>query len=125
MKWIVCQQVQNDVIRYITNDLEHVAYINYYKFIEMVYSLHIFDYEGFKNQLNKFIDLVIDCEKHIWYERVQEKEEVTFEELIQFHENNEINKESRISRFKKALSNISKIQTNIANNESTYNITKR
>jgi hypothetical protein len=123
MQWLVCRQLQNDLVRYRTNDMAHNSVMQYKKFINMVHELRIIDYVDFRDELNKFKIIFIDCIKHSWEIHIQEKEDASFEELWELNrEKEEITKEDTMKNF---IQKFSKIQSNKSFKEDVENNNKR
>lgn len=105
---MLCYQEMGDLVKYITSDMEHSGLMNYYKFLEWIYPFRIFNFEGFKEELNKFLSLYVDFEKLTWEIYEVPKDAATFEELLALNSDSE--KPSKVDKLKTFVTKFSKIK---------------
>jgi len=87
--WIIAYQTPYDTVRYMTNNLNTPTFLGYYKFIDYIQTLFIHNYGGFIDEINKFKDILIDCDNHTWKVIEHELKDATFEELLELNKSEE------------------------------------
>jgi len=84
--WILCFQTPYNNIKYITNNLDIPTTSEFYKFLDYIQTIFLYDYNNFIEELNKFKTILIDIDEHKWKLYIEEKKEYTFDELLKFND---------------------------------------
>jgi len=85
--WLLCFQTPYDSIKYVTNEMSYPNYLPYYKFLDyIINTIHIHNFEGFQNQLDKFFTILINIDTHEWEVYNEERKEAGFYELFDLNE---------------------------------------
>lgn len=100
MNILVCFQTPYDTVKYITNNLSSPTFLSYYKFIDYIQTIFLYDYVGFKEQLNKFKTIMINLDEHSWEICSEQISDVSFKELLKLNEKKDEEEKSFIERAK-------------------------
>lgn len=92
-------QSNNDVVKYITNELSSPIFLSYNNFIDYIQTLFVFDYANFVKEVNKFKTILINLDDHRWKVYKEEKREYNEKELFEF--NAKLEKEKEDKKVKK------------------------
>jgi uncharacterized protein YPO0396 len=93
MKWMLCYQTPYNVVKYISDNLDTPAFLKYEKFMELVSTFMLQDKDQFRTDINKFRTLFIDIDKGAWHVYQAEKDNPTFDDLIDLNIKKEENKQ--------------------------------
>lgn len=97
MKWILAYQTPYNNVKYITDSLQTYSVLSYKKFIELLGSLCILDLAKLVDTIDHFQTVYIDVEHHCWELYRAEKEDVTFDQLLDLNIRRREQKEKKSS----------------------------
>jgi len=115
--WILFVQTpyNNDMIKYITSELDEATYLSYYKFLEYVKQYPVLNFTLFKKELDSFQTIYLNCKTGEWeIKKPVINTDVSFDELSKLNKDKlffrdkrgELNKESiSIPKAKKFINN--------------------
>jgi hypothetical protein len=91
MKWILFFQMSNNIVRYITPELDNYTHMKYDTFLELLSCYKILDYANFFDSLNRFVTIYLDIETGEW--KIIKPEDksfnVSYEELLTLNKKND------------------------------------
>lgn len=95
-KWLVCVQTNYNCVKYKTSDGD-TKYPQYQDFLLMVSKYHIKNPSDFKKNIDSFKIIFINLESGDWeIVKMEEKENYSFEELLEINKNNGIKRENKM-----------------------------
>lgn len=72
-------------IKFISNEDSSPQFLEYYKFLKFVSQFKIEDFAGFKDNIDKFKTIFLDCSNGVWHIEKPEIKERTFEEMLKLN----------------------------------------
>jgi len=85
MKWMMLFQTPWDSIKFITNEDTNAQYLPYNKFMDFLNTFKINDIGTFKDSINKFQTLLLDCTTGKWEIQHQQIVEGSFEQMLKLN----------------------------------------
>lgn len=118
-KWIIFVQTPYNSVKYISNELNDYSIMSYKRFFEMISTFNPLNPNAFKEALDGFETVLLDCESRNWTieKRDISEKNYTYQEMLELNSPDEILEEQNknntiLDRTKLFINEFSKYRVN-------------